>query len=213
MCLNSVFIKNVSASEGVINFFVTYLAGVGRERRKISDETGRGQKNFCDSNENVPDPYPPPPPHKMKNHHLARLSYHRHGCSITMYCRIYPWYSDIEEMNCAFTDHAAQFFQVSRFTLFAALAKWYPWKIHCKNICRIYGRIHVAGNRLPGHATFFFTGTHKNYLALRKASYLRQRSGISCNNVNMSTHLYPLPRSRPNQSFYTPPTHPPPPPP
>ena len=60
MCLNSVFIKNVSASEGVINFFVTYLAGVGRERRKISDETGRGQKNFCDSNENVPDPYPPP---------------------------------------------------------------------------------------------------------------------------------------------------------
>ena len=60
MCLNSVFIKNVSASEEVINFFVTYLAGVGRERRKISDETGRGQKNFCDSNENVPDPYPPP---------------------------------------------------------------------------------------------------------------------------------------------------------
>ena len=56
MCLNSVFIKNVSASEGVINFFVTYLAGVGREGRKISDETGRGQKNFCDSNENVPDP-------------------------------------------------------------------------------------------------------------------------------------------------------------
>ena len=40
------FIKNVSASEGVINFFVTYLAGVGRERRKISDETGRGQKYF-----------------------------------------------------------------------------------------------------------------------------------------------------------------------
>ena len=158
-------------------------------------------------------PLPPPPPHKMKNHHLARLSYHRHGCCITMYCRIYPWYSDMEEMNCAFTDHAAQFFQVSRFTLFAALAKWYPWKIHCKNICRIYGRIHVAGNRLPGHATFFFTGTHKNYLALRKASYLRQRSGISCNNVNMSTHLYPLPRSRPNKSFYIQPTTPPPPPP
>ena len=99
-------------------------------------------------------------------------------------------------------------FQVSRFTLFAALAKWYPWKIHCKNICRNYGRIqiHVAGNRLPRHATFFFTGTHKNYLALRKASYLRQRSGISCNNVNMSTHLYPLPRSRPNKSFYAPPS-------
>ena len=56
MCLNSVFIKNVSASEEVINFFVTYLAGVRRERRKISDETGRGQKKFCDSNENVPDP-------------------------------------------------------------------------------------------------------------------------------------------------------------
>ena len=28
------FHKNVSASEGVINFFITYLAGVGRGRRK-----------------------------------------------------------------------------------------------------------------------------------------------------------------------------------
>ena len=63
MCQNSVFIKNVSASEGVINFFVTYLAGVGRgASKKISDETGRGQKKFCDSNENVPDPYHPTSP-------------------------------------------------------------------------------------------------------------------------------------------------------
>ena len=115
----------------------------------------------------------------------------------------------MEEMNCAFTDHAAQFFRCQGLRFSRPL----PSGIHekyTKNICRIYGRIqiHVAGNRLPGHATFFFTGTHKNYLALRKASYLRQRSGISCNNVNMSTHLYPLPRSRPNKSFYVPPPHP-----
>ena len=40
------FHKNVSASEGDINFFVTYLAGWGGGVEKISDETGRGQKNF-----------------------------------------------------------------------------------------------------------------------------------------------------------------------
>ena len=38
-----------------------HISGGGGEGgvEKISNETGRGQKKFCDSNENVPDPYHP----------------------------------------------------------------------------------------------------------------------------------------------------------
>ena len=31
--------------------------------------------------------------------------------------------------------------------------------MHCKNISRIYGKLHIAGNQLPGHEPLFFTGT------------------------------------------------------
>ena len=45
-----------------------YLSGGGG--RKISGETGGGGcKNVCDSNENVPDP--PPPPHTPDNKWLV----------------------------------------------------------------------------------------------------------------------------------------------
>ena len=40
------FHKNVSASEGVINFLSHIWRGWGGGVEKISDETGRGQKNF-----------------------------------------------------------------------------------------------------------------------------------------------------------------------
>ena len=46
MCQNSVFIKMSQLLRGVINFLVTYLPGWGGGVEKISDETGRGQKNF-----------------------------------------------------------------------------------------------------------------------------------------------------------------------
>ena len=49
--------------------FCHLSGGVERGVEKISDETGRGQKNFDDSNKNEPDPYTPPtPPRLLWNH-------------------------------------------------------------------------------------------------------------------------------------------------
>ena len=58
---NSVFIKMSQLLRGSSTFLSHIWRGWGGGVEKISDETGRGQKKFCDSNENVPDPYHPPP--------------------------------------------------------------------------------------------------------------------------------------------------------
>ena len=79
-----------------------------------------------------------------------------------------------------------------------------------KNIRRIYGRI--AGNQLPGHVLLFFRESVKiisHGMIETSKCYLRQHSDISCNNVNISTHFYPFPRSSPYKSFTPPPPPPP----
>ena len=71
-----------------------------------------------------------------------------------------------------------------------------------KNIRRIYGRI--AGNQLPGHVPLFLRESVKivsHGMIETSKCYLRQHSDISCNNINMSTHFYPLPRSSPYKIF------------
>ena len=99
-------------------------------------------------------------------------------------------------MNCAFTNQTAQFCLYLGLRFSRPLSRDIHEIYTVENICRIYGRIHAAGNQLPGQIPLVFTGTVKIISHYRigksKVSYLRQRNDISCNTVNMSAHFYPL---------------------